>query len=129
MHGDDRTGVEEDGRLEHFTRVHKVEGQCSDRDDIHADADVLGIETTDEELLSIETIKAWAQCRGRGSGIAKKAAGSGVTSLRDESNSVPRNKAWNVELLDGLFGHGGTSCMLNELALSQEPKRQAGQRR
>ena len=124
MDRQNRTGVEEDCRFEHFTRVDNAEGECPDRDDIHADTGVLGIETTDEELLAIETSKAWAQRCGRGSGIAKKAAGSGVTTLRDERDTVARNEVWNGESVDGLFGHGGTSCMLNELALSQRPKRQ-----
>ncbi len=64
----DRTGVEENGRFEDFTRVYKAESECPDRDDVHADAGVLGIETTDEELLAIEPSKAWAQRRARGSG-------------------------------------------------------------
>ena len=80
--GNDRTGVEEDGRFEDFTRMHKAESERPDRDDVHADAGVLGIETTDEELLAIEPSKAWAQRCGRGSGIAKNTAGSGVTTLR-----------------------------------------------
>jgi hypothetical protein len=61
--------------------MHNTESECTDRDDVHADASVLGIETTDEELLAIEPSKAWAQRRGRGSGIAKETAGGSVTSL------------------------------------------------
>ena len=60
MNGQNRTGVEEDRGFEHFTRVHNTESERADRDDIHADADVLGIETTDEELFAIETVKARA---------------------------------------------------------------------
>ena len=122
--GNDRTGIEKDGRFEDFTRVHNAEGERPDRDDVHADAGVLGIETTDEELFAIETSKAWAQRRGRRSGIPKYAAGGIVTTLRYERDPVARNIVWNRKSVDGLFGHGGTSCMLNELALSQRPKRQ-----
>lgn len=124
MHGNDRAGVEEDRRFEDFTRVHNAEGERTDRDDIDADDGVLGIETTDEELFTIEPIKARAQRGGRGNGITKQAAGSGVTTLSYERDPVARNEAWNGKSADGLFGHGGTSCMLNELALSQRPKRQ-----
>ena len=124
MHGNDRTGIEEDGRFEDFTWMHNAEIQRPDRDDVHADADVLGIETTDKELLTIETSKAWAQRRSRRSGIAKQTAGSGVATLRNERDPVAWNELWNVKSVDGLFGHDGTSCMLNELALSQTPKRQ-----
>jgi hypothetical protein len=109
--------------------MHKAERERPDRDDVHADAGILGIQTTDKELLAIETCKAWAQRRGCRSGIAKNAVRSGVTSLRDERDPVARNELWNGKSVDGLFGHGGTSCILNELALSQKPKRQAGQRR
>lgn len=38
--------------------MHKAESECPDRDDIHANTHVLSIETTDEELLAIETSKA-----------------------------------------------------------------------
>jgi hypothetical protein len=124
MGRNDRSGVEEDGRLEHFADMDDAEGERPDRDDVHADADVLGIETTDEELLAIETSKAWAQCLSGSSGIAKDAVWSGVTALSDERDTVARNELWNGKSVDGLFGHGGTSCMLNKLALSQEPKRQ-----
>lgn len=79
--GNDRTGVEEDGRFENFTRVHKTESECPDRDDVHADANVLGVETTDEELLAIESNKAWAQGRSRRSGITQETGWSGVTPL------------------------------------------------
>lgn len=91
----DRSGVEEDGRFEDFTRVHKAERKCPDRDDVHADAGILGIETTDEELLTIETSKAWAQRRSRGGGVAKDTAWSGVTTFRHERNTVSRNELWN----------------------------------
>jgi len=94
--GNDRTGIEEDGWFEHLTRMHNAEGERPDRDDVHADADVLGIETTDQELLAIETSKAWAQRRGRSGGIAKETAGSGVTTLRHERDTVARNKAWTA---------------------------------
>jgi hypothetical protein len=109
--------------------MHNAERERPDRDNVHADADVLGIETADEELLAIETSKAWAQRRSRGRGIAKNAVWSSMTALRNERDPVARNELWNGKSVDGLFGHGGTSCMLNELALSQKPKRQAGQRR
>jgi integrase len=52
--------------------MHHVEGERAYRDDVHTDTGVLGIDTTDEELLAIEISKAWAQRCGRGSGIAKK---------------------------------------------------------
>jgi hypothetical protein len=107
--GNDGTGVEEDGRFEDFTRVDNAEGECPDRDDVHADAGILSIETTDEELLAIETSKTRAQCDGRGSGIAKNAAGGGVATLRNKCDPVARNEAWNGKSIDGLFGHGGTS--------------------
>jgi hypothetical protein len=71
MTGYDRTGVEENRGLEHLTRMHKTERECPDRDDIHADTGVLGIETTDQELFAIKPNKARAQRCGRGSGIAK----------------------------------------------------------
>jgi hypothetical protein len=102
-----------------------AERQRADRNDVHADADILGIETTDEELLTIEPDKARAQRRSCGSGIAKNAVWGGVITLRDERDPVARNELWNGKSVDGLFGHGGTSCMLNELALSQKPKRQS----
>jgi hypothetical protein len=60
VHGNDRTGVEEDRGLKHFTRMHNAERERSDRDNVHANADVLGVETTDEELLAIEPGKARA---------------------------------------------------------------------
>jgi len=120
----DRTSVEKDRRLKHFTRVDKAERECPDRDDVHADAGVLGIETTDQKLLAIKPGKAWSQCRGCRSGITKKPAGSSVTTLRHKRDTVPRNELWNGKSVDGLLGHGGTSCMLNKLALSQKPKRQ-----
>jgi len=60
MTGNDRTGVEKDGRFKDFTRVHKAKSERADGDDVHTDAGILGIETTDEELLSIEASKAWA---------------------------------------------------------------------
>ena len=47
-----------------------------------------------------------------------------MTSLRHERDPVTWNELWNGKSVDGLFGHGGTSCMLNKLALSQKPKRQ-----
>ncbi len=122
--GNDRTGIEEDGRFEDFTWMHNAEGERPDRDDVHAEAGVLGIETTDEELLAIEPRKAWAKRRGRRSGIVKATAWRGVTTLRNERDTVPRNELWNGKSVDGLFSHGDTSCMLNELALSQKPKRQ-----
>ena len=81
MHGNDRTGVEKDGQFEDFTRVHNAEGERPDRNNVDADADILGIETTDEELLAIETSKARAQRRGRPGVIAKNTAGSAVTSF------------------------------------------------
>ena len=70
----------------------------------------------------IETGKAGAQRRSRGGGIAKETAGSSVPTLRYERDTVARNEARNIKLLDGLFSHGSTACMLNELALSQKPK-------
>jgi len=124
----DRTGVEKDGRFEDFTRMHKAESECPDRDDVDADADVFGIETADQELLAIKTIKARTECGCRSSGITKSAVWSGMTALRDERDPIAWNELWNGKS-DGLFGHGGTSCILNGLALSQKPKRQAGQRR
>ncbi len=124
VHCNDGTGVEEDRWLEDFTRVHNAQIECADGDDIHADADVLGIETTDKELLAIETSKAWAQRGGCGSRIAKMTAGCGVTALSDERDPIAWNELWNGKS-NGLFSHGGTSCMLNKLALSQKPKRQS----
>ena len=47
VHGNDRSRVEEDRGFEHFPRVHNAEGERPDRDNVHADAGVLGIETTD----------------------------------------------------------------------------------
>lgn len=44
--------------------MHKAESERPDRDDIHTNTGVLGIETTDEELLTIEPVKARAQCGG-----------------------------------------------------------------
>jgi hypothetical protein len=101
-----------------------AERKGADRDDVHADADILGIQTTDKELLAIESSKAWAQRLGCSSRITKDAVWSVVTAVRDERDPVARNELWNGKSVDGLFGHGGTSCMLNELALSQKPKRQ-----
>ena len=124
MDRQNRTGIEEDGRLEDFTRVHKAESERPDRNNVHADAGVLGIETTDKELLAIKTCKAWAQRRSCSSRITKNAVWSGMTALRDERDPVARYELWNGKSVDGLFGHGGTSCMLNDLALSQKPKRQ-----
>ena len=124
MSRNDRSGVEEDGRFEDFTRVHNTKIECADRDDVHTDADVLGIQTTDKELLTIEPSKAWAQRCSCGSRITKNAVWSDVTALSDERDPVAWNELWNGKSVDGLSGHGGTSCMLNELALSQRPKRQ-----
>ena len=124
VHGNDRSGIEEDGRFEDFTWMHNAKGKRPDRDDVHADADVLGIETTDEELFPIETVKAGAQRRSCGSRVAKYAVWSGVTAFSYKRDPVARNELWNGKSVEGLFGHGGTSCMLNKLALSQEPKRQ-----
>jgi len=125
MDRQNRTGVEEDRGFEDFTRMHKAERECPDGDDVHADAGVLGIETTYKELLAIKTIKARTECGCRGSGIPKNAAWSCVTAFSDERDAVARNELWNGKWVDGLFGHGGTSCMLNKLALSQKPKRQS----
>lgn len=59
----DRSSIEEDGGLKHFAGMDNAESQRPYRDNVHADAGVLGIETTDEELLTIEPDKAWAQRR------------------------------------------------------------------
>ncbi len=101
----DRRGVEEDGWLENFTWVHKAESECPNRDDIHTDAGVLGIETADEELLAIKTSEAGAQRLGCGSGFTKKTTGSGMTSLGHECDPVARNELWNGKSVDELFGH------------------------
>ena len=117
MGRNDRSSVEKNGRFEDFTRVHNTERECPDGDNIHADADILGIETTDQELFAIKPIKAWTQRCSCSSGITKSAVWSGVTALSDERDPVARNELWNGKS-DGLFGHGGTSCELNKLALS-----------
>ena len=66
--GNDRSGVEEDRWFEDFTRVHNAESECPDRHDIHADADILSIETTDEELLAIEPLSRVAS-RSHGANV------------------------------------------------------------
>lgn len=87
MRRNDRSSVEEDGGLEHFADMDNAERKRADRDNVHANADILGIETTDKELLAIETNKAWAQRRSCSSGITKSAVWSGVTSLSFSSST------------------------------------------
>lgn len=53
----DRAGVEKDGGLEHFADMNNADRKRADRDDVHTDDPMFRIETTDKELLAIETSK------------------------------------------------------------------------
>ena len=58
------TGVHQDQRLKHLSRMHDGQGQRADRDDIDPDDAVLGIEPADQELFAVQPIKERSQnCR------------------------------------------------------------------
>ena len=50
-------GVHQDQRFEYFARMHDGQGQGADRDDVDADEAVLGIQSTDQEVLSVQPRK------------------------------------------------------------------------
>lgn len=91
--GDDCTGVEENRRFEHFARMHDAECERANRNDVDADDRVFGIKTTDDELLAIESDKAWTQRGGRGSGITEHYPEACVTAVRHDADFVTWNDA------------------------------------
>jgi len=65
---DPGAGIQEDERLHDFAWMHNTERQRAYRDNVDADDGVLGIQGTDDKLLTIETSKEWAhgiRCTGR----------------------------------------------------------------
>ena len=128
---DESGGIQEDSRFEDFAGMDDAECQGADGNDIDADDGVFGVETADEELLSVEPGKEGTE-GGRGAdGIVDDNERAGRAAARHQTDSVARNKSrrGNVRVCDdrevgivygGLVCHVGTSLLLSSLALSLE---------
>ena len=51
------SGVHQDQRFEHLARMHDGQGHRADRDDVDADDAVLGIQSADQELFTVQSRK------------------------------------------------------------------------
>ena len=89
---DDSGTIQEDGRFEDFARMDGAERQGADRNDVHADDGVFGIQTGDKELLTIETVKEWTENGGGAGGIADDKRPIWTGDARHELERVARNK-------------------------------------
>ena len=61
------SGIHENERLKDFARMDDRQGQGTDRDDIDANNTVFGVESADEELLSVQPFEAGPEqvCGGK----------------------------------------------------------------
>jgi hypothetical protein len=135
VRADDGGAIQEDSGFEDFSRMHDAERQGTERNNVHADDGVFGIETGDEELLAVEPGKERTE-GGRGvGGIANENKRACMAAVRYQTDSVARNKTRRGDvrpvagrdseiLQGGLVCHFGTSLLLDSLALSMKPESQ-----
>ena len=132
---DDRGAIQEDGRFEDFAGMHDAECQGADRNNVHADDGVFGVETGNEELLAVESGKERTEGGCSVGRIVNENKRASMAAVRHQTDGVARNNSrrGHVRACDdrevgivygGLVCHVGTSLLLSSLALSLEPESQ-----
>ncbi len=120
----DRGAIQEDRGFEDFARMDDAERERANGHDIDADDGVFGVQTGDEELFTIETVKERTEYGGRPRGIADEHRWVRASVARHELECVARNeqRIRHVRTVDdragGILrnvsrGHHGTSLLLD----------------
>ncbi len=88
------TGIHEDQWFEDFAGMDNRQVQRARRDDIYSDELVLGVQTTDEELLSVQTVKQWPEDRRSAFRRMNRCKIRNGTTLAHERDTVPRDRVF-----------------------------------
>ena len=84
-------GIHEDQWFEDLARVDNGQIKRARRDDIDSDELVFCIQTTDEELLSVQTVKQWPEDRRSAFRRMNRCRSRNGTALANEGYTVPRD--------------------------------------